>query len=87
MPEEMQAHLIKASAQRAALMGFIANLLEQDDLTLVEIQTGVCSMLSTLIDLGVMVGDEIDARTMQSAQTYLHQQIAIEEVNGILNNL
>ena len=87
MPEEMQAHLIKASAQRAALMGFIANLLELDDLTLPEIQTGVCSMLSTLIDLGVMVGDEIDARTMQSAQTYLHQQIAIEEVNGILNNL
>lgn len=86
MSEEMQAHLIKASAQRAALMGFIANLLEQDDLTLPEIQTGVCSMLSSLIDLGVMVGDEIDARTMQSAQNHIQQQLAVEEVSNILNN-
>jgi hypothetical protein len=44
-------------------------------------------MLSSLIDLGVMVGDDIDARTMQSAQNYIQQQIAVEEVNGILNNL
>lgn len=87
MSEEMQAHLIKASAQRAAVMGFIASLLEQDDLTLTEIQTNVCGMLSTLIDLDVMVGDEIDSRVMQSAQNYIHQEIAVMQANGIINNL
>lgn len=81
-----QEKLVLMAAQRAALMALIACILEaEDNVTLQEIKDQTVNLLSRMVDKGHMIGDQIDIHVIESAKQYCELEVAIEQVNDIIN--
>lgn len=77
----------KEGLQRAALMGVVsAILMEQEDMTGRQIKDKLLDLFQFLIESEVLVGDAIEALTIQACKEYCEQMIAVEEANEILGN-
>ena len=73
------------SLQRAALMGLITAILEdQGEKSLTEIKDRVVSTVSFLIESGAMVGDAIDYMAARAARRHMEQEIALDQVKDLL---
>lgn len=73
-----------ASKQRAVLMGLMAVILQDDELSVDEIKIRVVHTFGTMIDLDIMVGDVIDILVATACKEYLEQQGAVQEAEEIL---
>lgn len=77
----------KMLMQRAALMGFISAVLEDEgEKTLDEIKAGILSCLSTINEFDCRVHDFIEDMTFNAANHYCDGLDALNEVDRILNN-
>ena len=86
MNENEMNHIVKASHQRAALMGlFLAILQEEADLTIDQVKDKLVSMFATLIELGVVVDDEIDMEVAKGCRDYCKQGLALQQLKDLLN--
>jgi 20S proteasome alpha/beta subunit len=84
---EMYEHLVKTSKQRAALMGFMANLIKEErDLTYSDLRKVIINFFGELIDKDLMVEDEIDLETAIIVKDALKECMAVDEAKEILGN-
>lgn len=73
--------------QRAAIMGLLTAMLEdQEEKTMKEVKGRILSCLNTIIDFDLIVGDFIDKNVLEAAKQHCQEQIALEEVDKILNS-
>ena len=76
----------KMCMQRAAIMGLLTAMLEDDqERTMKEIKDKILSCLNTIMDFDLIVGDFIDKNVFEAAERHCQEQIALDEVNEILN--
>lgn len=81
----MQERSIQVEKQRAALMGLITSILqEEQELSLIEIKLRVANAIALMIDLDSMVADEIDFHTVGACKTFLEGEQALENVKDLL---
>jgi hypothetical protein len=79
-------HLLNAAMQRAALMGIIAAILEDEVTeTAQSIKTRICCSLGEMIDRDIMVKDFIDVHVVAAVKNFLEQEIAVEEAKDIIS--
>lgn len=75
----------KMLGQRAAVMGLLTNLLEQEEeLTMKDIKSSILTCLTTLAVFDCMVGDWIEQNTLQAAKQHCDEELALEAVREML---
>jgi non-ribosomal peptide synthetase component E (peptide arylation enzyme) len=71
--------------QRAALMGVIAAIIEnQEERTFDEIKHACINFITDLFEQGISVGDEIEADVINKCKSFFEQQIAVETVKELI---
>lgn len=71
--------------QRAALMGLITAILDDEgEKTLNQIKNHITDTMITLIDIQAIVGDPIEAITVDALKRHLEQEIALDQVKDLL---
>lgn len=78
-------HFIRATKQRAALMGLICGILgEEDELSLTEIKQKIITAFTLMIEMEAMVHDVIDQELTTRCVDFLITEDALEEAKTFL---
>lgn len=77
---------MKLRLQRAALLAIITGIFHADnDTPLRNIKLAAANSFSDMIDLGVMVGDEVDVIAARAISDYLDAERGVVAADEILN--
>lgn len=80
MEERTQEDFLKIAAQRAMLLGLVSALLQnEEEMSVTELRSQILNILSAFIDLGIVLGDEIEVYTMVAAKKAATAELALEE--------